>query len=85
MNTHTINFSLKEDAEKVLKALREIVDTFGAATVQDLHDLCGMPSTYSDQKKGWTSVNSARISITDDDTVLLTLSQAENLFEESQS
>lgn len=49
------NFILtsKEEAELVLERLNDIIDTYGQASVADLNDLVGFPTTHIDNKWGW--------------------------------
>lgn len=49
--------SKKEEAELVIKTIKEIVNRYGNATVTDFYDLVGLPTTYIDSKWGWTSLD----------------------------
>ena len=46
----------REEAELVLERLTDIVDKYEIASVADLLDLLGLPSTFVDNKWGWTSL-----------------------------
>lgn len=46
----------RADAEIVIDTLTDIVDKVGAASVSDLHELVGLPSTHVDLKWGWTNL-----------------------------
>lgn len=43
----------KEEAQTVLERLSDLIDTYEFATVADLNDLLGLPTTYVDNKWGW--------------------------------
>ena len=51
----------REDAEAVLEQLVAIIDQYDVASVSDLNELLGRPSSHIDQKWGWTSLG--RVSI----------------------
>lgn len=44
----------KEEAEVVLERLSDIINQYDVATVADLLSLVGLPSSYVDNKWGWT-------------------------------
>jgi hypothetical protein len=46
----------RAEAELVVERLGDIINQFDVATVADLHDLVGLPTTYVDNKWGWTSL-----------------------------
>ena len=50
-----------EDAASVLDRLTEIVDQYQMASVADLHDLVGLPTTYIDNKWGWTDLRFSKV------------------------
>lgn len=56
-----LTVATKEDAEKVVAALKEIVGEFGSACAEDLNDLIGVPSVYLDHMWGWNSLNGIKI------------------------
>ena len=49
------------DAEMVLERLQDIIDQYPAASVADLHELLGLPTTYVDHQWGWTSLRYAEV------------------------
>lgn len=49
------------DAEIVIERLGDIIDKYEVASVADLHDLVGLPTTYVDNKWGWTNLAYAEI------------------------
>ena len=53
----------REDAEKVVDQLNEVVDTYGSASVSDLYELVGLQGNFKDNKYGWTDVSSAKVNI----------------------
>jgi len=55
-NVHEIILISREDAETVLERLVDIIDKYDVASVADLHDLVGLPTTYVDNKWGWTNL-----------------------------
>jgi hypothetical protein len=56
-----IILSSNEDAASVLSRLIEIVDQYQVASVADLHDLVGLPTTYIDNKWGWTDLRYSKV------------------------
>ncbi|MET0787185.1 MAG: hypothetical protein ABWY25_10810 [Paenisporosarcina sp.] len=50
---HQLIFASKEDAEKTLTAMKEIIDHWCSCTVEDFRTLVGLPSTHEDHKLGW--------------------------------
>lgn len=50
-------FSNRTDPERVLSSMKDIIQRYGYSSLADLHDLIGLPSTYSDNKKIWDSVD----------------------------
>lgn len=51
----------REDAEMVLEQLIAIIDQYEVASVSDLNELIGKPSSHIDQKWGWTSLGHVSI------------------------
>lgn len=49
------------EAESVIERLSDIIDKFEVATVADLHEICGLPSSFVDNKWGWTALNYANV------------------------
>lgn len=56
-----VTVSTREDAEKVIAAMKEIVSKYGVACAEDLNDLVGVPSVYLDHMWGWKSLDGAKI------------------------
>jgi hypothetical protein len=65
-----IILSSNEDASSVLSRLIEIVDQYGVASVADLHDLVGLPTTYIDNKWGWMDLRYSKVRQTRDGFIL---------------
>lgn len=53
MPVKKVEFDSKEDAEKVLNAMIEIIPRYGSVLMSDLYDLVGLPTTYRDTRFGW--------------------------------
>jgi hypothetical protein len=51
----------REEAETVIERLTDIVDQYEVASVADLYDLVGLPTTYVDNKWGWTNLSYASV------------------------
>lgn len=49
------------DVEDVLDRLRDLVNEYGHATVEDFYDLIGMTGDFTDAKWGWYDLRSASI------------------------
>lgn len=54
-------FASGEEADKVLDQMRMIIDQYDFATVSDLNELCGLPSSHTDVKWGWSNLRYAQI------------------------
>lgn len=54
-----IVLSSRVEANEVIDALFEIVSKYDVATVADLYDLVGEPSTFQDNKFGWDDLRGA--------------------------
>jgi hypothetical protein len=50
------------EAEEVIDRLFDLVSRYGTATVADLYELVGSPSSHTDQKWGWTDIRGAGVS-----------------------
>jgi hypothetical protein len=49
------------DAELILERLQDIIDRYQVASMADLHELVGLPTTHVDNKWGWESIRFAEI------------------------
>lgn len=54
-------FGTREEAELVVTRLIDIVDQYQVASVADLYDLVGLPSSHVDQKWGWTYLTNTQV------------------------
>lgn len=54
-------FDTQEQAEKVLKHLKEVISTYSVATVADFYDLAGVGSAFNDTKRGWADLSDAHV------------------------
>lgn len=51
----------KGDAEMVLERMQDIIDRYEVASIADLHELTGLPTSHTDNKWGWESLRYAEI------------------------
>lgn len=54
-----------EQAEAVITALKNVIDSFDIVMLDDFHDLLGMPSIAEDTNWGWNSMDGAVIELID--------------------
>lgn len=59
--TNEIIIATREEAEKVLERLSDIVEQYDVASLADLYDLVGLTSSHVDNKWGWTYLTNAQI------------------------
>ena len=52
-----IILSTRSEAEEVILAMSELVETYGVASIADLYDLVGVSGNFTDNKYGWTKAN----------------------------
>ena len=55
----SVGFSSRGDAERVLMQMDELIDIYGSANIGDFYDLVGMTGDYTDNRYGWTDLQSA--------------------------
>lgn len=60
-DTNDLVLASREEAELVLERLIDIVDKYRVASLADLYDLVGLPSSHVDNKWGWTYLNNTEI------------------------
>lgn len=63
-------FDSRLDAEMVLGRLMEMIEEYGRVTVGDLYSLCGLPTTHTSQRYGWTRIHGVEIANTRDGWVI---------------
>lgn len=51
----------RDEAELVVERLTDIIDKYDVASIADLHDLVGLPTTYVDNKWGWSALKYVNI------------------------
>jgi hypothetical protein len=56
-----IVLSSRREAEDVIDRLFDLVGQYGSATVSDLYELVGLPSTHTDNKWGWEDARGAGV------------------------
>lgn len=56
-----IILAAREEADIVIERLNDIIDKYEVASVADLHELCGLPSSHIDNKWGWMSLAYANV------------------------
>lgn len=56
-----IGIQSRGDAEAVIRAMRDQLETYGIVSVADLCEMVGVRSEYTDHKYGWTNLDSARV------------------------
>lgn len=54
-------FETRGEAEMILDNMHEILDRYRVVTVADLYDLAGVPGRYTDNKFGWTNIDTASV------------------------
>lgn len=59
--TGDVFFVQREDAERVLFQMHELISTYGVASVSDLMELCNRDWNFVDTKWGWVFLGDARI------------------------
>ena len=56
-----IQFDTRQDAERVLSKMRANIERYdGSVTIRDLFSFCGLKSSWTDEKYGWTKLDKAR-------------------------
>ena len=60
-NYDDIILDSRGDAEEVLDQLNALIDTYGLASIADLHELVGISGNWTDNKYGWTNLASADV------------------------
>lgn len=60
----------RTEAEEVIDRLYEVISRYESATVADLYQLVGLPSSHTDYKWGWTDIRGAGVSRSRDGYIL---------------
>lgn len=66
----------RAEAEEVLTRMDELLETYGFVSVADMYDLVGITCEYTDNKYGWTSLNTAKTVRARDGGYMLSLPRA---------
>lgn len=57
----SIYFDTRQDAERILSRMQADIRKYdGTVTIQDLNSYCGLKSSWTDAKYGWTNLDKAR-------------------------
>lgn len=56
-----IILATSHEAREVLERLGDLIERYEAATVNDLYELVGITAQYTDEKWGWTDLQSASV------------------------
>lgn len=56
-----ITLETRGEAEMVISRMDEIMDEYDQVRVADLYDLVGITGDYTDNKYGWTNIQTARV------------------------
>lgn len=51
----------RREADEVLVAMEEILENYDVVTVNDYYDLCGVTGKFTDDRYGWTNLDTARV------------------------
>jgi hypothetical protein len=60
-DANDIILTSREEAELVIERLIDIIDKYDVASLADLNDLLGLPTSHVDNKWGWTYLNNVEI------------------------
>lgn len=60
-DTSDLVLASREEGELVLERLIDILDKYDVASVADLYDLTGLPSSHVDNKWGWHQLHNAEV------------------------
>ena len=64
------------EAEEVLDAMNDVIETYGMVSVMDLYDLVGISGQYTDNNYGWKNLRNAEPIRTRDGEYMLKLPKA---------
>lgn len=56
-----IILSTRKEAEEVLERLNDLIDKFDVASVADLCEVTGLPSSYTDNSWGWVNLSFVKV------------------------
>lgn len=61
MDKFEVTLVTRDDAERFIKSLRDILAVYSMVQVADAKELVGMPTTHVDQKWGWTNLDELKL------------------------
>lgn len=61
LNFDDIILETRWEAEEVLSHMVDLIENYGVASVADLYELVGIAGSFTDNKYGWTNLNSASV------------------------
>ena len=61
LNFDDIILETRWEAEEVLSHMVDLIENYGVASVADLYELVGITGSFTDNKYGWTNLNSATV------------------------
>lgn len=56
-----ITLDTRGEAEDILTSMDELISMYSIVSVADLYDLVGIVGSYTDNKYGWTNLNTAKV------------------------
>lgn len=77
-NPNEIVVPTRSEAEDIIKKMFEVLEKYNAVTVSDLYRMVGVSPDYTDQRWGWTNLDSADVKRVSEG-VLLVLPQPQDL------
>lgn len=60
-SVYDIVLATPKEAGEVLDHMRNIINTYGIAYIQDLYDFVGIEGSFYDRRYGWTDIKSASV------------------------
>lgn len=57
----TFYVETREEGERIIDTLKELLQNYGEVSVADLNDLMGVPSSYREIRRGWTDLKTASL------------------------
>lgn len=51
----------RAEAEEVIERMFDLLSRYGSASVADLYELCGLSTSHTDQKWGWTNLQGSGV------------------------
>lgn len=54
---NNVELPTNEDAERIVTTMRNIIERFGYVSLHDFFELVGIPSTFKNNRVGWTKLD----------------------------